>query len=753
MSNVKASFSESSLITTFLRTNLPKSRSRTKLATFGKKEKLHHTPQIAEEKAVSTTGISKNLSTEVEVACASAKPIKDFFTFSRKPVPQQFLDRLVDMRTIFTVPLLDTVSAKQRPTKGVSLKLKYRDQSDNLYLVVQCDERDKKTMENFFAQSHVREIVGDDITIYVTTGLRQLATKKFKVYSATIRIASAGTRIRIEGPHGSSMATLGGVIVVTKEGRSVLHGLTAGHVLTRLVRNPDRLLRSCLSAIEDDSDTPYNIDEPSDYSDDDRSEVILGAHYDQTSRASPASGSHIGSITEHSFQSKSSSTNYDWALIELHPDQSFPNLIHISHHSEFDKQVNSTPLAFKLLVSTSIQSQVNVVIPTSRGNQRGTLTSSTSSFLVAPGREFVETHDVVLDDGFSLQPGDSGSWVIHETTGEVYGHVVSIDMFGEVYVMPFNHTLRDIEAHLDADHVGLPENFETTLPRPIEVTSTASGIEGLPMGPHHDFAKPQIHNISPPKGPLQYLGIGGSPAYVDSEIGEKNHKQPDQCDEYFEGFHGPNELQRHKEVRHQRGTIVFICVPPAPEALEVKIRTIYPVEACSACKRVKKYDSFSSAAVHLCRKHYLGRPLQPKTNPTTVATSERDPRNWPPIQEVVSWIKKVRVNGVDSNSLDSEEDSDAIMEKEYWDQYAGGNTHDENSQVEAGRLTESMKSMRFRPLPIHFDRRVNFLSSSSSSRSRKQVRRVRAANQVILLWKDLHLDKGVKLSALGRDFD
>ncbi|KAI0549184.1 hypothetical protein F4679DRAFT_584759 [Xylaria curta] len=806
MSEVKTSFSESSSITTFLRTNLPKPRSRAKPATFGKEEKPYHTPQIIKEKAVSTTGSSKNLSTDVETACASSqdetdsgygtrsldldaikstKPIGNSVTLSRKLVPQDFLNRLADIRTLLAAPLLDTVSAKQRPTKGVSLKLKYGDCDGILYLVIQCDRHNKKEMEKFFAKSHIREIVGDDITIYIATGLRQLATQKFKVYGTT-EIASSGTRIRIESPHGSSVATLGGVVVVTKQGRSVLHGLTAGHVLTRLGRNPDRPSRSSWNGTEDDSDTPYHIDESSDYSDDDQSEVLPGAHYDQASWAFPGSGSHIGNITEHSFQSKFSSTNHDWALIELHSDRSFSNLIHISYPSESDKQVHSTPLTFKLLVSTPIQSQVNVIIPTSRGNQRGTLTSSTSSLLVAPGREFVETHDVVLDDGFSLQPGDSGSWVICEITGEVYGHVVSIDMFGEAYVMPFNHILQDIKAHLNADYVGLPEEFETAvdtpiekqleslkksdagndqqmmresctslveLPWPIEATATTSDIEGLPTGLHMDFAEPQTHNTSPPKGPLRYSDSWGSPAYTDFEIGETNHMRPehhkmlcDKCDAYPEGFRGwplsldegppPSDWTLRKTTPDQDSG--YGSKPPAEAALQASNGAYNNPELRYDSSQSNDNFEFAYKGETTYFDDELYRPssldfeiedndwqLNDSDYSRGVALARRgkdtihvNTLSFPPRKELERWVKEVWVNGVDTNSPDGEEESDIIMETEDMEQEdAGDNTDDnKNRQTETGRLAESMKNIQEpQPPPTPFDGPVDSASSSPLS--------------------------------------
>ncbi|KAI1311641.1 hypothetical protein F5Y03DRAFT_284940 [Xylaria venustula] len=494
MADVKANFPEPSSVTTFLRNGLPGNSFKglvgfqNKLATIGKGEKLYRMPRITETTPVNTIAESTDLieaeatcspsqngtsSGSIEAACASSQnetdsgygttpcdrkatvPTKSPITFSRKPVPQDLLNRLVDIRALFTEPLLDTVSAKQRPTKGASMKLKYADHDDSLYLVIQCDKRDQRRMRKFFSQSHVKEVIGNDITIHITTGLRQLATQELKVYAATPRIHS-GAMIRIEGAHGSSIATLGGIIEVVKAGRSVQYGLTAGHALNRLIDNSNCPSPSYQSDTESDLDSPYDSDGFSDSFDDEESEVFLSIH-----DAIPAPSelvSRIGNIKEHSFQSTSSSTNHDWALLELHYDvlSNFVNYRVGLRAPEPNKQTHSTASTSRSPVSNPIRSPVGVEILTSRGSQIGTLTSNTSSLLVAPGREFVETHDVVLDNGYSLKPGDSGSWVICLTTGEVYGHVVSTDMFGEAYVMPLDDTLRDIQAHLRATYVGLP---------------------------------------------------------------------------------------------------------------------------------------------------------------------------------------------------------------------------------------------------------------------------------------------------------
>jgi len=50
--------------------------------------------------------------------------------------------------------------------------------------------------------------------------------------------------------------------------------------------------------------------------------------------------------------------------------------------------------------------------------------------------------------------------VVNEVTGEVYGHVVSVDALGEAYVIPIQSTLLDIKSRMGARDVRLPSTEE-----------------------------------------------------------------------------------------------------------------------------------------------------------------------------------------------------------------------------------------------------------------------------------------------------
>ncbi|KAK0660863.1 hypothetical protein QBC41DRAFT_368630 [Cercophora samala] len=98
-----------------------------------------------------------------------------------------------------------------------------------------------------------------------------------------------------------------------------------------------------------------------------------------------------------------------------------------------------------------------------------------------------------------LLPGDSGSWVVNETTHEVYGHVISVDALGEAHVIPLESTLSDIRARLGADEVALTSAAYLSSPTspflPWDKGLRTKGKSAMAMGDYEgeneDLAKTQ----------------------------------------------------------------------------------------------------------------------------------------------------------------------------------------------------------------------------------------------------------------------
>jgi hypothetical protein len=98
-----------------------------------------------------------------------------------------------------------------------------------------------------------------------------------------------------------------------------------------------------------------------------------------------------------------------------------------------------------------------------------------------------------------MRPGDSGSWVVEEATGQVLGHVVSVDMFNEAYVMPIRATLQNIAEHLHAERVTLPtrESIASYRSRThLESQRFSSEAPALGITLEHAPESPDTHKVS-----------------------------------------------------------------------------------------------------------------------------------------------------------------------------------------------------------------------------------------------------------------
>ena len=83
-----------------------------------------------------------------------------------------------------------------------------------------------------------------------------------------------------------------------------------------------------------------------------------------------------------------------------------------------------------------------------------------------------------------MSNGESGSWVAHIASSEVYGQVVATDLFGDAYVIPLLDTFEDIKECLGVAIVGLPSDEDLADAALNEITGAnddvATACVGLP---------------------------------------------------------------------------------------------------------------------------------------------------------------------------------------------------------------------------------------------------------------------------------
>ena len=191
-------------------------------------------------------------------------------------------------------------------------------------------------------------------------------------------------------------------MVLTTE--KTLYGLTASHPLATICQDLLDETKSWEDSDESTSDGGSDTDShvgSRTYSD---SGQFFGQNEEEVEQGiSFTASSDIGTIIGDSIHSKKNLRNLDWALIKLHPKYWAPNLLSASPSilkegstelaEEALQRENGSGLSLFLpKTPPSLRSQ-NAVVLTSRGFQRGTLSSNRSGLLMSPGRIFVETFD------------------------------------------------------------------------------------------------------------------------------------------------------------------------------------------------------------------------------------------------------------------------------------------------------------------------------------------------------------------------
>ncbi|KAL7953233.1 hypothetical protein V8C34DRAFT_66509 [Trichoderma compactum] len=135
----------------------------------------------------------------------------------------------------------------------------------------------------------------------------------------------------------------------------------------------------------------------------------------------------------------------------------------------------------ELVISVSPSSshgkrQPVTLVSGSEGLKRGFLSALPSRLLLGPGRGFVDTLIPNLDSNKHILDGDSGSWVVNETTLDVYGYVVAADAFGGGYIIPLAEAFRNIANTLRCQSVDL----STTIDMASAKFGRMFGINGEP---------------------------------------------------------------------------------------------------------------------------------------------------------------------------------------------------------------------------------------------------------------------------------
>ncbi|KAF4333541.1 hypothetical protein FBEOM_12653 [Fusarium beomiforme] len=415
-----------------------------------------------------------------------------------EPISERLKARFFDIKVLYTQPLLDYILKRKRDPGDISMKLKYLGlnlKSIQLHIVIQCDRRVAKRVRKFFAQAHVEEELLPDFKVFVLEKalLRLMNDEAIEVLVDSIpKETWCGTPIRLVRGNMSVMATFGGVIVVETSYKR-LFGLTAAHSLKKLHGPlPNQLppvdsKHSLLSSSSDVSESDSDSDSISTISTESSSQHLEVSNDGGMDTIASRTTFTIGTVICDTLNTPIAN-NYDWAIIDLNHQDAMPNRVVLNQQpdsSDFEEETTSEPILSPGARLDELISR-QVLVLTQGRSPIGELSLWTSSIMISPSSSFVEVHDLTMKHGSSLNPGDSGSWVVDAKTSKLYGHVVSVDAFGEAQVMPIQGILRSIRYHMNAKHVWLPTSEEIQLLQGISRSPLSDDMAASPVAEGHE---------------------------------------------------------------------------------------------------------------------------------------------------------------------------------------------------------------------------------------------------------------------------
>jgi len=277
---------------------------------------------------------------------------------------------------------------------------------------------------NDVAQKHVLEDLKPDFRVHVIDAppLQLSANDIVRVFGNLGNTGETlcGVAVEMRVENDSRLATLGGLIMIKKE-ETTLYALTAGHQLANMLRNSSL----CPELLADDDGTGSDSEDSDGDLQDEMEETSRRSsesaqvlshdqeEYGQGNRITPAHKRDIGTIVADSFSSMAGISNYDWALVSIDRKYWEPNRLckqtqlrsglddkYMDKPASKEQQKRESTLELSSLPSTTSEphfSERPVLVITSRGFQKGTLSSNQSCLMTAPGTAFVETFDFTPD--------------------------------------------------------------------------------------------------------------------------------------------------------------------------------------------------------------------------------------------------------------------------------------------------------------------------------------------------------------------
>ncbi|MCJ1355091.1 MAG: hypothetical protein MMC33_005082 [Icmadophila ericetorum] len=333
-----------------------------------------------------------------------------------KPIQQEIQKRFNDLNDLYNDALVEFLVKSKVDTRNISIKLKhmgYKEETAKPFVIILCPKAACKKVKQFFGEQAVKsQYQPQQPSVDLPYLEIQVIPRPPRLIASAVSVCAPhrditldfpalyGAPVKVNRGERSRFGSLGGMIMATRySGSTTFYLMSAGHIF-----NPEH------------QGSEENDREPS-----------------------------SDGTDEDSLEEQSDVDVFDVEVtFEQHRDK---NAEHCTQ--DIERAVKLSSLDWPEMdgtwtTSTSINGREG------RPNLDWALATIDSFEHYDPRYLIDEDLDGVL------QKGDCGSWVIDIESGEVFGHVVAADDFGEAYVIPFDSTTKEMSVDLGMDLVTIP---------------------------------------------------------------------------------------------------------------------------------------------------------------------------------------------------------------------------------------------------------------------------------------------------------
>ncbi|KAF3941037.1 hypothetical protein ABW19_dt0202456 [Dactylella cylindrospora] len=425
---------------------------------------------------------------------------QELLLFPDAHIPDDYQDRFLDL-----VRLYDRSVKNRLKPKFMAWKLKVLGENEiskRPFIVVLCDPNSTKKIQKFFNKREIREQC-EDIPSLPSLPVLVVASAPTKLGSSVPLVlgpsdvfcdyTTCGEGVQIVHEGKTTAATIGGVLKIVVDGRISLFGMTAGHLLEESEDDE-------MDFGDDDNDSLFSQDSDDSEGDDseweeEEGDTISGINPAETGFSSTphtvqvpingAGGSQMWSEIGHLVTLKHSTrafrySNLDWGLIQVNlVDQQRlkMNFVKASPSSEAMSAPEKREIKTMYHHRNGIVCNRTVIYQPGREPTylRGKINTTPSYMHQSPSGCLARVYTMSCDSSVDRpQPGDCGSWVVDAETHAVYGHIVAADVFGDIYVIPFEDTIEQILEVSNVESVSLPLQRDFMAVESVNTSSRAA---------------------------------------------------------------------------------------------------------------------------------------------------------------------------------------------------------------------------------------------------------------------------------------